>query len=79
MAVLERDAARNAASGPDFCVTYHGVISTLDLFTGAARAWVEDNVAFEPWQWLGECRLAIDPRSMESICVAMLDAGFTEG
>jgi hypothetical protein len=75
---LERTSGGDAA-GPDFRVTYHGTVSTLDLFTDAARAWVEDNVAFEPWQWLGKWRVAADPRCMDMARDALLEAGFAEG
>jgi hypothetical protein len=62
----------------DFQITYHGTVSTLDVLTEPAREWVENNVEAEPWQWFGERRLAIDPRSMETISTALLEAGFSE-
>jgi len=80
-----RGAHNDRGSGPDFTITYHGTVSTLDLFTDAARQWVDDNLDIEPWQWLsaagaaGKCRVAIDPRSMDAVRNALAEAGFTEG
>jgi hypothetical protein len=71
-------ANSNNAAGPEFRIAYHGTVSTLDLLTDAARQWAVDNLEIEPWQWLGKYRLAIEPRSMESIGTALVEAGFAE-
>lgn len=63
---------------PDFCITYHGSVATLDLLSDAARRWVEDNLEIEPWQRLGKHRIAVEPRSMETIGIALMEAGFIE-
>ncbi len=63
----------------DFRITYHGTVATLDVLSTPAREWVETYVASEPWQWLGNRSLAIEPRSMDTIRTAMREAGFVEG
>lgn len=60
----------------DFRITYHGSVATLDVLSEGVREWVEENVAYEPWQWLGRS-LAIEPRMMETIHTALTEAGFS--
>ena len=63
---------------PDFLITYHGTVATLDLLSNAAREWVEENVATERWQWLGRSRLGIDPGYAEELRAALAEAGFSD-
>jgi hypothetical protein len=65
-------------SRPDFCITYHGTVATLDVLSGAAREWVEENVQTEPWQWLGRSRVGIDPGYAEELRAALAEAGFSD-
>jgi hypothetical protein len=37
----------------DFCIADHGSIVTIRPVSETARQWLDDNVASEPWQWLG--------------------------
>lgn len=61
----------------DFHITYHGSVATLDILSEGVREWIEENVAYEPWQWLGRRSLAIEPRMIETIHTALAEAGFT--
>lgn len=45
----------------DLEVTNHGSIVTLRPLTEAGTAWMDQNLAPEPWQWLGGA-LAIETR-----------------
>ena len=71
----QEQAGGSQASGPDFRITYHGTVSTLDLFTGAAGHWVEDNVEIEPWQWLGGA-LCVDIRCACDLINELAAQGF---
>jgi hypothetical protein len=53
---------RPAVGSPaaDFIITYHGTVAILDVLTDACLSWVEENVAFEPWQRLGANAVCID-------------------
>lgn len=59
----------------DFRVTCHGTISTLTPLSDACRAWVEENVAIEPWQRFGSS-IALEPRYVEHVAEAMIEEGF---
>ena len=37
----------------DFLITDHGSIIAIVPLTPAAIEWIDENVASEPWQWLG--------------------------
>lgn len=45
----------------DFQIAYHGSIVSIKPVSEAARTWVHENVASEPWQWLGDA-LCVDIR-----------------
>jgi hypothetical protein len=75
----QAQASGSKAAGPDFCITYHGTVSTLDLLTDAARRWADANLEVEPWQWLTKRRLAIDPSIAEELREALTEAGFADG
>ena len=42
--------------------------------TAAARAWVDENVPLEPWQWLGES-FGVDRRFADDMTQYMQDDG----
>jgi hypothetical protein len=46
---------------PDFLIADHGSVVTIAPVSEAARDWIDENVASEPWQWLGGA-LCIDHR-----------------
>jgi hypothetical protein len=46
----------------DVSVEHHGTVATFALLTAAARAFLSDHVATEPWQFLGG-RLCVERRS----------------
>ena len=58
----------------DFCVTYHGTITTITPLSDACREWLEDNVAIEPWQRFGSS-IAGGPRYVEQLAEAMIEDG----
>lgn len=68
----------NAAAVPDFRLTYHGTIATLDVLTAAARQWLAENIDIEPWQWLGKRRIGIDPSIAQEVREALTEAGFID-
>jgi hypothetical protein len=43
----------------DFQIADHGSIISIKPVSEAARSWVDENVASEPWQWLGDA-LCVD-------------------
>ena len=73
-----RVANDNSAPRPDFRVTYHGTVATLDLLTAAARQWLSENLELEPWQWLGKRRIGLDPSIAEEVREALTEAGFND-
>jgi hypothetical protein len=68
----------NPSPSPDFRITYHGIISTLDLLTDAAQQWLAGCVDIRHWQWLGKCSLGIDPSVAEDMREALTEAGFID-
>jgi len=44
----------------DFLITDHGSVIAIVPLTPAAVQWINNNVASEPWQWLGGV-LCVDP------------------
>jgi hypothetical protein len=76
--IIDEAANDNDAPGPDFRITYHGAVTTLDLLTDSARQWVAGNLAVEEWQWLGKCSLGIDPSIAEDVREALTEAGFND-
>lgn len=69
-----------AAASPaaDFSITYHGTVATLDVLSDACLSWVEENVSFEPWQWLGDRGICVDPAFAEELREALTEAGFRD-
>ena len=59
----------------DFLIADHGSIITIRPVSEAARQWLDDNVAAEPWQWLGGA-LCVEPRCARDIDAEITDAGF---
>ena len=67
-----------AAPAPDFVITYHGTVAALDVLTDDCAAWVETNVAIEPWQRLGPRGICVDPLLAEELREALSEAGFRD-
>ncbi len=55
---------------PDVCVDNQGSVMLLCPLTDAGRDWITENIAPEPWQWLGP-NLAIEPRCAPAIVEGM--------
>lgn len=58
----------------DVRVLKDGAMVGLEMLTDEAEAWVADNVATQPWQWLGKV-LWIDER----LSVAVVEGMQAEG
>jgi hypothetical protein len=67
-----------ASTAADFIITYHGTVATVDALNDACLSWIEDNVAFEPWQRLGKHAVCIDPAFAEQLREALIEAGFKD-
>lgn len=63
----------------DVIVSNEGSLFTFTLKTSAARAWVEENVQLEGWQWLGTRTFAVDHRYADQLAAGMQDAGLEVG
>jgi len=59
----------------DFQIENHGSVVMVRPLNDAARAWVDENVGLEDWQWLGGA-FACEPRMVEHLAAGMVDAGF---
>jgi hypothetical protein len=64
-----------ASSTLDFSVTNEGTVFAFDLHTEAVKAWVSENVASAPWQWLGD-RLVVDHRFGDFLAALLIGEGF---
>ena len=62
----------------DFIVTYHGTVATVDVLSDRCQNWIEENVAVEPWQRLGDFGICIDPTFAEELREALSEAGFCD-
>jgi hypothetical protein len=63
------------ADGADITVTDEGTVVAFDIHNATARAWVEDNVETEGWQWLGRNRFAVDHRFAVPLIQGMTQDG----
>jgi hypothetical protein len=59
----------------DFLIADHGSIITIRPVSEAACEWLDENVAAEPWQWLGGA-LCVDPRCARDLIDEIATAGF---
>lgn len=60
----------------DLAVEPHGSVVLLVPVTAAGRAWVEENVLAEDWQWLGG-KIAMEPRAVASVLAGAVGDGLT--
>lgn len=58
----------------DYWVSNLGCISIVTPTTEKARAWLESNINYEPWQQFGQ-GVAIEKRSIQLILEGMNNAG----
>ena len=59
----------------DFQIAEHGSIISIKPVSDTARKWIEENVAFEPWQWLGGA-LCVDIRCARDLIDEIAAEGF---
>lgn len=67
-------AATPAAPRPDVLVENHGTIFMFTPMTPAARAWVEEHVQLESWQWLGGS-FSVEHRFAQNLAQGMMADG----
>jgi hypothetical protein len=60
----------------DILIRDEGTIVALSPVTKRGRAWVDDNLQAEPWQWLGGA-LCVDHRMAQDIINGMTMDGLT--
>lgn len=58
----------------DILIRDEGTIVALSPVTKRGRAWVDDNIQAEPWQWLGGA-LCVDHRLAQDIIEGMAGDG----
>ncbi len=59
----------------DFLIADHGSIISIRPISNAAMKWIDENVASEPWQWLGGA-LCVDHRYARDLTDEIAAAGF---
>lgn len=62
----------------DFEVEDHGTIVMVRPVSEAAKAWVEENVYLEGWQWFGDA-FSCEPRMAGALVDGMVDFGLVQG
>lgn len=76
------DWARAAGLAPaappasDVRVENHGSVFTMTPLTDAAKAWFDEHISSEGWQWLGGS-LAVDPRLVGNVINGLQGDGLT--
>jgi len=60
---------------PDVLVRNEGTVFVFCPLTERARAWIDENVQTEPWQWFGNA-LVVEHRYAWGLATGMKEAGF---
>lgn len=60
----------------DVTVSNQGSLIMLSIITPEAKAWVEENVQTETWQWLGN-NLCVEPRYADNVIDGMQADGLS--
>jgi hypothetical protein len=68
-------ATTKKAKAPDVLVRNEGTVFVFCPLTPAARAWFDENVQSEPWQWMG-ASLVVEHRFAWGLGQGLKDAGF---
>lgn len=58
----------------DVRIEPHGSVVLVRPLSDEARAWVDENVQLEGWQWFGGA-FACDPRYVDNLCGGLREAG----
>ena len=61
---------------PDFALTNHGSLWGVTPKTPRARKWLSENVAAEPWSYMGST-LFVEPRYIENLAAGWAIDGLT--
>lgn len=64
------------AAETDVQIEDHGTICLVTPITVAAKQWVDENVAVESWQWLGQS-FAAEPRNIPDLVAGMKNDGLS--
>lgn len=59
----------------DIRIANEGSVFVFTICSEAGRAWVEENVYLESWQWLGNRSFAVDHRYADQLAAGMEEAG----
>lgn len=59
---------------PDLRTRFHGSVVTITPETDRGRQWMEENLATEPWQWLGNS-LGVEWRFADDIITGAVGDG----
>lgn len=59
----------------DFIIRYHGSVTSFQPLSDAAKAWVEEHVAPESWQWMAST-FVVDHRPADGLIAAIQDFDF---
>lgn len=70
------EGMKNEQAQPDVQIENHGTVALVTPITPAAKQWVDENVAVESWQWLGQS-FAAEPRSIPNLVAGMRNDGLT--
>ena len=62
----------------DVSVRDEGSVVIVTPQTDAAKAWAEENVSIEGWQWAGG-GFAVDPRMLDNLLAGMEEDGLEIG
>ena len=71
---MHNEATSQPDPQPDVLVANAGTVFTFCPLTAAAKIWIEENVASEPYQWLGDV-LVVDHRYGWGLAEGMIDSG----
>jgi len=67
--------ATTTKAAPDVLVRNEGTVYVFSPLTAAAKAWFDENVQSEGWQWFGNA-LVVEHRYALGLGQGLRDAGF---
>ncbi len=71
----ERQAAIEIRK-PDFAISDQGTVVLFKPLSASAKAWIDNNVAYESWQMFGSA-LAVDHRYAQGLYDGIINDGMT--
>lgn len=70
-------APTTSVRAPDVIVNDQGTVVLFVLENENARAFINENVHLESWQWLGDAAFAVDHRYADALIEGMQEDGLT--